>query len=1202
MTRAATNRPSSASDVPGRSRSDSFVRMLELEKLFKMQRIQQNHAPSTNAPSIAGSPRTSFPADTTPSPHHLPPHPSPPPPQRSRRMSAHPPLSHQTQIMKAVRRSAALPSLSLSIPLAPPTTDRQTMRSNGGADSSSREDRITKSVTFSEPQEDSEGEGAHLSDTSSICQSPSWAQYGQKKKKKKNKPKKLDDSVLKKRGNRLTKTTPIVSLVAKPLTASDRSLSAVELDHMSSSNQENVPPSMIRSQSAMARPQPPASASAGVNGKPKSRGFLSGLKFQHANVAAAQKIVEMRNAGQDDGTLRAIQYENTVPSQQPSLIRPGMDTPATTASRSKRPPSIRSVMTTSSQSVSSTEKRNSGIRNSIGSGHNRSQSLLSSTLNKLKGPSYLYYRRPSEDGTLSDAHAVEPAPSQPVQVSRAKAENTPKQKNTAAIEHAQQPHEFSFPRKPRRANTEPGPDIAPRARPPRTRKLDIRDPNQSQEGGEPTLRPLGDRRVQIEAPPAVAPRDAVMAKVMAQERQSQNSRVAQPISCNVEGVRHGGSRDTGPESKRPYTQSIRSDVRFPRSAQGEELRDYSGLHHPDPRELASRAAGRGERLEGGERDMQDDDQASVNTHTSTIRPASRTQNKGQQISPYNDAKHTRWYSSEMEDDDAGLSPQQPVDISPLPAHVEDPTEDLITFERERPAAIYHPAQLASEGNVDYFAFFSESYNPPPLELSSPTESTFRLHSPPIAEDVEDEEETELSHSTSDGVDARGQEEAHDSARHRPSAANPPEPQLKAATRISGEHKPKGSPGMSAQHSDSDVPALERLGLSTKAARILAGGETDSSTSTAPSQATDPSHATSERSSSPMCDDAPPSISPASTPNSSRPQSRRGPADSGPDPSQTTLVASAMGRDDRHDKPSGRRRFKGAFIETTPRLGQYKEDAQNRDWNGVAAVSVDLAAPPTPTYIKSEGLASSPLLVATPTSSQFAGGVKEYDGWRNGDGQSTPPATAPVPAAANRAHSALDLRSTAKTLPHPLKSHRLNHNMKEAPSSVSLPNSPPPDATDEVFPRKSALKMSRNHSTNALELSSTASSGAAYLQEARKAVPMPPTSSSSARALRPHFPQKNSSTSTKSSVSSSGRTDPLAKMLVECCNCHFFHDMPSRVYECMAKPDSVVEDRALGVSAAIKTTVRCPWCAHGMTTQCCSGYAAVVYLKEKLHGK
>ncbi|CAK7235477.1 hypothetical protein SCUCBS95973_009283 [Sporothrix curviconia] len=82
--------------------------------------------------------------------------------------------------------------------------------------------------------------------------------------------------------------------------------------------------------------------------------------------------------------------------------------------------------------------------------------------------------------------------------------------------------------------------------------------------------------------------------------------------------------------------------------------------------------------------------------------------------------------------------------------------------------------------------------------------------------------------------------------------------------------------------------------------------------------------------------------------------------------------------------------------------------------------------------------------------------------------------------------------------------------------------------------------------------------------------------------------------------SSAHAKPLAKMLVECCHCKFFHDMPSRVYECMAQPDAVVTDRDLGVSGAITTMVKCPWCSHNMSTQCCAGYAAMVYLKERMH--
>jgi hypothetical protein len=79
-----------------------------------------------------------------------------------------------------------------------------------------------------------------------------------------------------------------------------------------------------------------------------------------------------------------------------------------------------------------------------------------------------------------------------------------------------------------------------------------------------------------------------------------------------------------------------------------------------------------------------------------------------------------------------------------------------------------------------------------------------------------------------------------------------------------------------------------------------------------------------------------------------------------------------------------------------------------------------------------------------------------------------------------------------------------------------------------------------------------------------------------------------------------RTGPIAKILVECCNCKFYHDMPSKLYECIAKPDAVVEDKVLGISGAITTMVKCPWCGHNMSRTCCAGYAAMVYLKERLH--
>ncbi|KAF7902692.1 hypothetical protein EAF00_002595 [Botryotinia globosa] len=80
----------------------------------------------------------------------------------------------------------------------------------------------------------------------------------------------------------------------------------------------------------------------------------------------------------------------------------------------------------------------------------------------------------------------------------------------------------------------------------------------------------------------------------------------------------------------------------------------------------------------------------------------------------------------------------------------------------------------------------------------------------------------------------------------------------------------------------------------------------------------------------------------------------------------------------------------------------------------------------------------------------------------------------------------------------------------------------------------------------------------------------------------------------------GGIEPMAKMFVICCGCNYFHDMPSKLYECMSKPEAVVKDEGLGVSGVVSTRVSCPWCGHGMSTRCCEGWAAVVVLKERMH--
>ena len=179
-----------------------------------------------------------------------------------------------------------------------------------------------------------------------------------------------------------------------------------------------------------------------------------------------------------------------------------------------------------------------------------------------------------------------------------------------------------------------------------------------------------------------------------------------------------------------------------------------------------------------------------------------------------------------------------------------------------------------------------------------------------------------------------------------------------------------------------------------------------------------------------------------------------------------------------------------------------------------------------------------------------------------------------------------------------------------PSPVSLPSPLHP------LPRKSSVQ-GRANSAPALSVASTTPSRAStpsarssgtvpvsILKQPKHlasepslpSVPRPPVLS----ALPKHMQLQAGIPVRPPALVAEARLAPIAKMFVECCSCKFYHDMPSKLYECMAKPDAVVEDKLLGISGAITTMVKCPWCHHNMSRNCCAGYAAVVYLKEKLH--
>ncbi|RCI12333.1 hypothetical protein L249_0687 [Ophiocordyceps polyrhachis-furcata BCC 54312] len=78
-------------------------------------------------------------------------------------------------------------------------------------------------------------------------------------------------------------------------------------------------------------------------------------------------------------------------------------------------------------------------------------------------------------------------------------------------------------------------------------------------------------------------------------------------------------------------------------------------------------------------------------------------------------------------------------------------------------------------------------------------------------------------------------------------------------------------------------------------------------------------------------------------------------------------------------------------------------------------------------------------------------------------------------------------------------------------------------------------------------------------------------------------------------------EPIAKVFVECCHCNFYHDMPSNLYEAMANPEAALSSKGtMEYGSAISMTVKCPWCRHEMSTRCCAGLAAMVFVTERLH--
>ncbi|KAI4597128.1 hypothetical protein KJ359_004639 [Pestalotiopsis sp. 9143b] len=367
-----------------RKRAESLTRMLELEKKYKIQRLQDIGSTPPLTPLGATITRSASSAQ-------------PNPVLKARHASALPaaPRQRPHMMMKASRRASALPSLSISVPhpvssaVAVRTDDPEAQATpepipqrEVSKDTAER----TKTVTFSEPEGDEED--AELSDQSSICQSPSWAVYGQSKKKDKKREaaeKKKEDNRQEKANRksftrRLSKQPPPQSAPqGRPSLSGERSQSAPDLEQYQKLSDRNLnrsgshypPDSMIHHHNLLNQPAP------AENSKPKSKGLFSGFRLPGNSSNNSQKTessASARASMEDVSSLRAgsaYALHKSGPRGDMDFLNP------------RKPPSIMSN-SSSSQSQSSQELKQNKERRS--SNHGRSNSLLS----RLKGPSYLY--------------------------------------------------------------------------------------------------------------------------------------------------------------------------------------------------------------------------------------------------------------------------------------------------------------------------------------------------------------------------------------------------------------------------------------------------------------------------------------------------------------------------------------------------------------------------------------------------------------------------------------------------------------------------------------------------------------------------------------------------------------------------------------------------------------------------------------------
>ena len=218
----------------------------------------------------------------------------------------------------------------------------------------------------------------------------------------------------------------------------------------------------------------------------------------------------------------------------------------------------------------------------------------------------------------------------------------------------------------------------------------------------------------------------------------------------------------------------------------------------------------------------------------------------------------------------------------------------------------------------------------------------------------------------------------------------------------------------------------------------------------------------------------------------------------------------------------------------------------------------------------------------------------------------------------------DPSTTPDTLPSfdflpPLKHQPLTKPKRTPPSRVSfaaLPTTIPSSSTIPAssFPQsfRPALKADYSFPSPNGPITITPVAAHNSVHPAMRTFHGPPRAPRASLLGPPSLPLTSSGRAAEEALN----VKPLAKMFVICCKCKFWHDMPSKLYEAMALPkqiegqaDGGLEGGADGakgkgkgkaVEGKVSTTVTCPWCEHEMSTGCCAGWTAIVYLHERHH--